>query len=399
APVLAALKGVVDRLDPDRVWLPSSPSGPRFHNRLDVIAADPDGLHDVHGPWEHQGIRAHHELYDRGTSLFNSEFGVEGMTNRRTHEALIREGRRWPATRANPIYRHLGDWWNNEPLVQASFGGRIGDIERLRRASQLLQAEGLRYAVEANRRRAFRNSGSIPWQFNESYPNAWCTSAVDHRGDPKPAYHAVRQAYRRVVICAAFDGMSWSGRDRFEASVWAWADDGIGDVTAVARLLDTGGTRLAEAAWPVDLVPGPALRIGEIAHPVPDESAFILDLQIVDRADRVIASNRYPFTATGDLGPLLELAPATVDARLKIVGDEWSVELEQMSGPVAFGLTLEDDRPIDTQGWAVVSDGGFHLLPHERRTIGVSWDEAPVEGRRLRLSGWNVDGATLGVAM
>ena len=36
----------------------------------------------------------------------------------------------------------------------------------------------------------------IPWQFNESFPNAWCTCAVDYHGEPKPAYYGVARAYR-----------------------------------------------------------------------------------------------------------------------------------------------------------------------------------------------------------
>ena len=175
SPVLASLRDVFATDDPDRAWLPTSPTGPRFHNRIEDIEAAPDDLHDVHGPWEHQGLLGQAVLYDRGTSLLNSEFGVEGMANRRTLEALIDPEHRWPATRANPVYRHLGDWWINERLVQESFGGGLDDIETLRRASQHLQADGLRYAVEANRRREPRHSGSLPWQLNESYPNAWCT--------------------------------------------------------------------------------------------------------------------------------------------------------------------------------------------------------------------------------
>jgi len=173
SPVLAALADVVRELDPGRGWLPTSPTGPRFHNRHADIDADPEGLHDVHGPWEHQGLREHNVLYDAGTSLLNSEFGVEGMANRPTFEALVSRAHRWPAGRDNPVMRHLGDWWDNEPLVQAAFGGGIDDVATLRRASQQLQADGLRYAIEANRRRWPRNSGSLPWQFNESYPNAW----------------------------------------------------------------------------------------------------------------------------------------------------------------------------------------------------------------------------------
>ena len=164
-PVLGALRDVVGELDPGRPWVPTSPAS--------------EG--DVHGPWEHQGLERHNPRYDDATWSLQSEFGVEGMTNRRALDALVDEPHRWPTDPGNPVYAHLGAWWNNTELVQEAFGGRIHDVDTMRRASQHLQYDGLRYAVEANRRRA---SGTIPWQFNESFPNAWCTAAVDHSGDP-----------------------------------------------------------------------------------------------------------------------------------------------------------------------------------------------------------------------
>jgi beta-mannosidase len=398
APVLAALRDVVRRLDPDRVWLPTSPSGPHFANRLDVIEADPGGLHDVHGPWEHQGLREHTELYDRGTSLFNSEFGVEGMANRRTHEALIAPEHRWPPTKANPVYRHLGEWWNNEPLVQAAFGSRLTDLESLRRGSQHLQADGLRYAVEANRRRAFRNSGSIPWQFNESFPNAWCTSAIDHRGDLKPAYFAVRRAYAPVAVAASFDGFAWAGRDGFAATVWAWSDrEALVNVPLRARLVDLDGTELAATDELVDLEPGPAAKVGrlEVAGSLPP--LVLLDLRLGD-----VAVNRYLLAGGEDFGPLLDLPAAIVDVRVAAApaadADAWRIQVSHRDGPAALGLRIEDDRPIDAPGWAEPSDGWVDLLPGETWTVDVRWADAPAIDRRLRLSGWNVADSVLEAA-
>ena len=259
-PALAALRDVVHELDPGRAWLPTSPLGER----------------DVHGPWEHQGLRAHHEHYDARTSRLHSEFGVEGMTNRNTLEALIAEDHRWPADRSNPVYEHLGAWWNNAPLVQECFGGRIEDVETMRRASQWLQYEGLRYAVEATHR---RGAGTIPWQLNESFPNAWCTSAVDWRGEPKPAYHGVARAYRGAPT-AQFPTSAWGGREEVRARV-----------SAPARLVDLDGRVVAvgdeEVAAPLDA----------FAHDV-----FVLDL----------GANRYVMSRTENLAPLLDLPWTTL---------------------------------------------------------------------------------------
>jgi beta-mannosidase len=401
APVLRALRDTLRVLDPGRAWLPSSPSGPVFINRADTIAETPDGLHDVHGPWEHQGLTAHNALYDSGTCLLHSEFGVEGMANRRTLERLVPEtSQRWPAHRGNPVYAHLGAWWNNEPLVQEAFGGRLDTVDALRRASQHLQYDGLRYAVEANRRRAFRSSGVLPWQFNESYPNAWCTAAVDHRGDPKPAYHGVRRAYRPVHVCAAFAGPAWAGRPAVTAQVWAWAAAPLPhaaplppDLHAVARIVDAHGTEVARARWPLDLGdPGRPVHAGEITAPT---GAVGTDVLLVDLALRgadgpALAANRYVCTRTADLAPLLDLPPAHVEAHAVPDGaDRTRVRLRHLAGPAAPGIVLEDDRPCDQPGWAVFEDNVIDLLPGEEREVDVVWRGAPHDGRALRLSGWN----------
>src|SRR3982750_1275286 len=139
------------------------------------------------------------------------------MTNHRTLARLLPEEDRWPADRTNPAYRHLGDWWVNTPLLQECFGNRLTGPDELIRASQLLQATGLAYAVEADRRRFPYCSMVLPWQLNESYPNAFGTSCVDHRGDPKPAYHAVARAFAPRRVTVRVPTTVWAGEDRLTA--------------------------------------------------------------------------------------------------------------------------------------------------------------------------------------
>jgi beta-mannosidase len=294
-PALAALRTVVRELDPARAWLPTSPLGEK----------------DVHGPWEHQGLRGHNAHYDTRTSRLHSEFGVEGMTNGAALEAAVAEEHRWPADRSNPVYEHLGAWWNNAALVQESFGCRIGDVETMRRASQWLQYEGLRYAVEATQR---RGAGTIPWQFNEPFPNAWCTSAVDWHGDPKPAYHGVARAYRGAPS-AQFATSAWGGLGEVRARV-----------SAPARLVDLDGTVVAEDDR-------------EVAAPL---DAFVHDVFVLD-----LGGNRYVMSRTDNLAPLLDL-PAT------------TLELE--------GALLRNTGSVAAIG--VVTDGDvLDLFPGEAREI------------------------------
>jgi beta-mannosidase len=316
-PALAALRDVVRELDPERAWLPTSPRG-----------------EDVHGPWEHQGLRAHYELHDTATARLYSEFGVEGMTNRASLEALVDEEHRWPPDRTNPVYEHLGAWWNNAPFVQECFGGRIGDLETMRRASQWLQYDGLRYAVEAAQR---RGCGTIPWQFNESFPNAWCTSAVDWHGRPKPAYWGVARAYREGVS-ARFATCAWGG----ETEVRAWIHGGC-----TARIVDLHGAVVAEGEGEV------AARLDAIATDV-----FLLDLA---------GRNRYVMTRTRDLAPLLDLETAQIERAL----DGSTLELRNVGGIAAIGLVVD----------GAIADGVVDLLPGESRRIEVAGE--PV------VEGWN----------
>ncbi|KAF4407712.1 glycoside hydrolase family 2 protein [Streptomyces lycii] len=410
SPVIKVLADVVAELDPDRAWLPGSPSGPAFLNRADIVAADPDGQHDVHGPWEHQGHGGQQRLYDAGTCLLHSEFGVEGMANRRTWEAVVPPDDRTPTGRDNPVLEHLGAWWNNTPLVCTAFGDRIGPAgpDAVRRASRQLQYDGLRYAVEANLRRAPRSSGTVPWQFNEPFPNAWCTSAVDHRGDPKPAYHGVRRAYRPRHVCARFATQVWAGESTFRAGLWSWQQDRptAGGGTVTARLLGTDGVPFAETVLPArgagePAGPGPhnsvpAVRAGEwrVPLPAPADGLFVLDLALRGPDGTLLADNRYLHTTTADLAPLLDLGEARIETRTGPGTD--SVELRHTGGPAALGLYLTDARPYEAPGWAAFGDNMLDLLPGERALVPVDWRAAPPEPRTVLLEGWNVRARQLG---
>ena len=398
-PVLAALAAAVAGLDPDRPFLPTSPSGRVAHNTLATIARDPAGLHDVHGPWEHQGLEGQHTLYDAGTSLFAGEFGVEGMTNRAALEASISPEHRWPATRDNPVYAHRGAWWNNATFVQDAFGGRLVDLEALRRASQLLQADGLRTAVEASRRRQWRSSGVVPWQLNEPFPNAWCTSAVDFYGRPKPGYFAVAAAYEPVHAAASFARQAWGGHVTFEATLWvtiAAVDPTDGHL--VARVVDATGVELARVDRDVELRAGSVVRIGPIAAPLASiaHDLFVLDLCLADVDGRVRSMNRYLLSGTNDLEPLLDLPRVPVTVGCDRAGDRWQLSLRNDGDVLAASLSLEDARPATARGWATPDLGLLDLLPGEERSVTVRFAGVRPGERRLRVGGWNVEERDLG---
>jgi beta-mannosidase len=390
-PNLIALRDVVERLDPDRYWLPTSPTGPVFSNSLANIERDPLALHDVHGPWEHQGLTNHFTLYNRGSSLLHSEFGVEGLANLKTLQATIRPDKQWPVSLDNPVWRHLGAWWVKETRWREIFG-ELPDLPTAVRALQFLQADGLRYALEANRRRLFQNSGSLPWQFNEPYPMAACTSAVDYYAQPKPVYYAVARAYAPLSLTARFPAQAWAGHESFTAEIWLAAAGGTAVaesrltwqiVSAGGRVYTSGEQQVAAPASRATLLAEINWALGELPEPL-----FFLDLQLTGDDGGELAANRYLFSRTENLSPLLN-APATSLAVACEPGDSGRVVLHNSGSHTAFFVWLEDGRDLGAAGYLYCDDNHFCLLPGEQRVITVTWAGVPQAERQLQVSGWN----------
>jgi beta-mannosidase len=397
-PVVAALRDVVGQADPDRLFLPTSPSGPSFTN--EPAAADAAPQHDVHGPWEHQGLADQYARYNAATCQLLSEFGVEGMATTRVLDQVVGEaGLRMP-TRGTELWDHLGRWWNNEALVQRSFGNAIADIDELSRCSQFLQADGLRYAIEAQRRRWPACAGTIVWQLNEPFPNAWCTSVVDHTGAPKPAYHAVAQAYRPLTACARLDRQAFDGAPGCTARLTALRhgrrDGGAGRTTSMvtgeATATDLYGNVLAHRTFGGTVSNASPADLGSLDVPFSPSRTrtVVLTLQLTEQ-DGERSRTRYLLTSGADFAELLRLPAATITASATAAGpDSWSVTIAN-TGPVAAPFVrLRDGRPFDAPGWLVADDSGFHLMPGERTRLTVQWPGAPAGSRRILLDAFNL---------
>jgi beta-mannosidase len=424
-PAIAALARVAGRIDPGRLFLPTSPSGPAFTN-------EPGGTgeqHDVHGPWEHQGLAGQYARYDAASCQLLSEFGVEGMAHRRVLDHVVGAAGLVMPTRGTELWDHLGRWWNNEALVQAAFGGGITDFDQLSRCSQFLQADGLRYAVQAQRRRWPACAGTIAWQLNEPFPNAWCTSAVDYTGEPKPAYYAVAAAHAQLHVCAKVQRQTFAGEPDFAAELVVLLDDrppgtwdgpapalrppgtpladpatgvspdaGSVPVTVRASVTDLLGTVLAEYRTAVAVTPGSPCPAGDIRAEFAGAATAVVLLTVDARtAAGARSRSRYLVSAADDLADLLTLPDAELsvtavpgnDRPDPAAGSAWTVTVRN-DGPVtAVFCRLTDGRPYGSPGWMVAEDSGFHLLPGESVTLAVRWTGVPPQDRTLLVDAFN----------
>lgn len=388
APLLATLKKCVQELDPGRAWFPTSPSGKHgtFDLRLEP-GIDPRNNHDVHGPWEYQGLEGHYALYNGGgDSLLHSEFGVEGITNLRTLETTFPKEHLLPISLTNPYWEHRGAWWLKENNWQTLFG-KWNSVEMAVQATQYMQAEGLRYAVEADRRRQYHNSGTMPWQFNEPFPMAASTSAVDYFGYPKPAYYSVRQAYESLHLSARYPQLVFPEGKPFETQIFCsnsgerWS----GDLTVCLR--DLLGNRFSSSNIQCELPENSTVHLLDFTtdlHSV-GQGPFFLDMNLYSHQGVLISSNRILFSTGSNLSTLF----AQPQVSLIIERKQNLVKITNQDPLAALGIWLESACDLRDLSWVYFDQNYFHLLPHESKTIRIESSNSERGSSPIFVRGWN----------
>ncbi len=384
-PTLKALGDVVRQLDPDRLYLPTSPTGPTCFP--DPKLAGTGKLHDVHGHWRFLGDGEHQRVYTTADYLLHSEVGSEGAANLVSLPRFVSPDRLWPPDASNPIWVHHGEWWINREQVEELFGP-IADIETFVAASQLLQAEALRFILEEDRRKAWRCSGTIIWQFNEAFPNTSCTNVLDFYGQPKPAYHALARAYGRQLVSARIPRLCWQPGEVFQAEIWAHPPEGTdaGQLSITWRLAALDGCELASGSMSCDLSGDAPIQAGRIAVELDGEitqaaeaagGPAILTLQASGAFE---ASNAYPIGIARPGQPALApfvrqrraelLAKVQPAGRVQALGESvpsWRV-IVRNTGPIyACGVVV---RAMG--GYATATPGYAYLAPGEALEVTIA---------------------------
>lgn len=186
-------------------FVSTTPCGARFAADLD----HPQDNHDIHAPWLYLGTEGQYQYGNRLECLFNSEFGVNGMCERASLESFLSPANIRPCSfEENDVWRHHGEMWDTYARDSAIFGSPQS-IEDMIEASQFIQAEGLKYLVESNRRRAFHNGGVLIWCMNEPFPNVANLSIVDYYSRRKTAFYQLRRCYDHSYASLIYEKLTY----------------------------------------------------------------------------------------------------------------------------------------------------------------------------------------------
>jgi beta-mannosidase len=216
------LPTVCNELDPGRPYWPGSPYSSTTEGQLN--SQDPT-VGDRHS-WEvwHQ-LMLPYAQYAKVGARFVSEFGMQSHPSLAVLDAAIPDADRFPGSRSlqwhnkafSPVgadgHRRLAVYVADTLRAPATLAGEVY-------ATQFVQAEAVRHAFEAFRRRwqqrgARGCGGALVWQLNDCWPvTSW--ALIDSGADRKPAWFSTRRALAPLACALRFE----------PAGLAAWAMNG-----------------------------------------------------------------------------------------------------------------------------------------------------------------------------
>ena len=348
------LPQVIAAHDPGRFYWPSSPlaawDGADALTHADLSAPRQSG--DIHywGVW---WGKLPFSTYRTAIGRFMSEYGFQSFPALRTVRAFTEPQDR--AVLSEVMQSHQRSAIGNETILEymARDYPQPQSFPAFLYVSQVLQAEGLRTAMEAHRVRRPYCMGSLYWQINDCWPAAsW--SSIDVYGRWKALQYFARRAFAPVLLSA------WLEDDRIVMH-------GVNDTLAAAqgtltlRLIDFRGTVLRTHTQPVHLAANSSTRIG--SYPVSvwlagtAADAVLLQCTVQCR-DGMCAEQILYFR------PVKELALPAAAIEIGVAVQPTCLALTVRCPVLVKTLCLETDA-IDGH----FSDNYFELLPGTSRTV------------------------------
>jgi len=261
------LPEAVRRFDPRRAYLPSSP-----YRSPEMFAAgnDPRNQSEVH-LWGPRGyFKA--PYYTDIAARFVSEIGYHGCPSRSSLERMMdpqfvspwARDHTWndewltKSVRAQPL--DTGTRGRNDFMLKQirAFMGEVPEsLDGFILASQVTQAEAMKFFVEFWRQQKGRRWGILWWNLRDGWPII-SDAVVDYYNRPKLAYSYIREVQRDVqAIC----GEAEQGRHPVVV-----VNDTLKPVNGKVRVLDLDeNAALLEEAFAAP--PNGRVQVGSIAHP------------------------------------------------------------------------------------------------------------------------------------
>ncbi len=257
------LPDAVRRLDPLRAYLPCSPYFPPAY--FEQSRPDSDVLPEQHLWGSRDDFKS--PFYTTHAAHFASEIGYHGCPDRATLEQMLDPEFVWPwhdnpqwlakAVRPHPLvtrYDYRIPLMANQ--IRVLFPEIPDNLDDFVLASQISQAEALKFFIEQFRSGKWRRTGILWWNLRDGWP-VISDAIVDYYGRRKLAYNFVKRVQSDVCVMI--------GEPANASHAVIAVNDGIhrGQLAVTIRDADTDAILLQTT---VNLEPNcPAIPIGELS--------------------------------------------------------------------------------------------------------------------------------------
>jgi len=295
------------------------------------------------------------EIYNEKVPRFASEYGFQGMPSLEAVKSMFSgkpdlslENPTIKAHEKNARGFHIIDEYMKRDYTVPK------DFVKYNYVSQLLQARGMRIAIEAHRRAKPYNMGTLYWQLNDCWPViSW--SSIDYLGNWKALHYEIKRSFEnQVVLTEEKDGMLnfYGINDDFRK---------INDVYVHFDIIKFNGEKLGSAGTSdgKDLNDNGIVKFDPFSLEKTigdsDRNEIFLDISFKDKNQKTIARNTHFFAKPKDL--------KLTKPNLKIK-EISSTEIEISTDVLAKDVYLMGDVHF--------SDNFFDLLPKTSKRLILS---------------------------
>ena len=348
------LPNAIDAFAPGMFYWPSSPITALTGDRLQHASASATSG-DIHywGVWHASEPFEH---YGRYVGRFMSEYGFQSFPEPRTVSTYAEE--KDMELESEVMLSHQKNGRGNQLIKEymEKYMQEPKDFRSFLMMSHVLQAEGIRQAIEAHRRNKPYCMGTLYWQMNDCWPVAsW--SGMDYYGRWKALHYAARRSFRDQALSI----QEQNGRLAFYLiSDLRRQPDAL---RLRLRLFDFAGTLYADDVSTLQA----EANTSSLAHTIQTES--LLQAAAVDRANLVLHAE----LLDGDLVVDEKMHYFVPEKQQSLDDPQIRLrELQQPDGSTAW--IIESDKlakqvhlSVEAEGY--FSDNFFDLIPGVPRTV------------------------------
>jgi Exo-beta-D-glucosaminidase Ig-fold domain/Glycosyl hydrolases family 2/F5/8 type C domain/Glycosyl hydrolases family 2, sugar binding domain len=346
------------------------------------ISSSADGPVEGHGPYRVEPLRYY---FEHTPPKFHSEIGAPNVPEMPILERTLDEKAMWPV---GPEWR-LHDFYPENPFetaVEKNFGG-AKSAEEFDALAQFVNYNAYRGMFEGQSK---NRPGVLIWMSHPAWPSIlWQT--YDYFFDTDAAYFAVKHASEPLHI-------QWNAAADTVEVVNYNAGEQKG-LTARAEVIDIDGKVKGQQTANLDSKEDSTVSPMQMQYPAGLARTHFIRLTLL-RGDKVVSTNFYLHgNVEDDYAGIRALAAAKVEMKTRITqtGSTWHVtaELQNASATPALMVRVKPvrEKSGDLIAPSLYDDNYVALMPGERKTIHVEFDNADARGEKPRvvLEGFNVE--------